>query len=533
MRLSLQLICLLLFNNLIFGQSNNKPLVFSGFESQCLLGIQPDKIVAFKFRSNWTQVPVQIDEKQTKDIIAPYGPYYTMFSPQYHAPTNVKRLFYCDPNSYVGADSNPNFDVDDELVLRFSDGGVEISNFTFPAGVIPGKYCKVSMYDSLNLILKYIYLFESDGSLSSDANLNYVDYQMDSIISSSYLTNFNLLDSATNYETSKIITSSYELEYESEWINNQVKIFKGNATGLNIIDRNEVFINHPGSCIRSAEIISNGQNAFIANIDGPIRAIRSIMGAKSGITTTRVNYFYEHMSETHTDVRVHPGIESFYNVYDYNSNIFGLEYLNSNNLSAIPIDGISDTIELAMPNWEMVTGPHGSYLTVHNYQTKDIDISNFGISAYYEDNNVNPTRTCFGDGLAYGTSGIKIELPDLSYCTDQILCADPPALKIIKQNYYFEPNKLASDAIDLIDSERNVILASVSNFDSLACPNIVIAPGSHYINENLEANNHLLLLGEVPKNCTLNGKASSSIFVGFEFEVEKGAELLLEIDNCN
>ena len=45
-------------------------------------------------------------------------------------------------------------------------------------------------------------------------------------------------------------------------------------------------------CARSNATFAYAEGAFIANIDGPIRAIRSYIGANSGLKTQRTEIFY-------------------------------------------------------------------------------------------------------------------------------------------------------------------------------------------------------------------------------------------------
>ena len=60
------------------------------------------------------------------------------------------------------------------------------------------------------------------------------------------------------------------------------------ASGADILDRHKSLF-APGNCVRSVDTFSNGEGAFIANKNGPVRAIRSYIGANCGPTATRAS----------------------------------------------------------------------------------------------------------------------------------------------------------------------------------------------------------------------------------------------------
>ena len=61
----------------------------------------------------------------------------------------------------------------------------------------------------------------------------------------------------------------------------------------------------PFTCSRSIKTFTKGPTAFIANIDGPVRAIRSWVGANSGMLTQKDMKMYEQKEEQTTFFRVH------------------------------------------------------------------------------------------------------------------------------------------------------------------------------------------------------------------------------------
>ena len=61
----------------------------------------------------------------------------------------------------------------------------------------------------------------------------------------------------------------------------------------------------PYYCGRSMKTFTKGPTAFIANKDGPVRALRSWVGANSGMLTQRDLVMYEQRTDETTFFRVH------------------------------------------------------------------------------------------------------------------------------------------------------------------------------------------------------------------------------------
>ena len=86
---------------------------------------------------------------------------------------------------------------------------------------------------------------------------------------------------------------------------------------MDILDRAKATLG-PGVCGRSEDTFDDAEGAFIANKSGPVRAIRSYIGANSGPLTQREHIFYEQREDVRTFLRVHavPGPWDF---FDYSS----------------------------------------------------------------------------------------------------------------------------------------------------------------------------------------------------------------------
>ena len=87
-------------------------MVLAGADLPGLVGAETDGVAAFRRGPlpGWTQVPVQIDERAVVTFQEVYGPAFSLGS-------NLTTLAYTDPTTYTGADPDPLFDQDDELVV--------------------------------------------------------------------------------------------------------------------------------------------------------------------------------------------------------------------------------------------------------------------------------------------------------------------------------------------------------------------------------------------------------------------------------
>ena len=117
-----------------------------------------------------------------------------------------------------------------------------------------------------------------------------------------------------NYPQPKSINNLIIIHYCR--YSDKAHITTGNSDGKNIWGVEE-FQFQPFYCGRSIKTFTQGPTAFIANKDGPVRAIRSWVGANSGMLTQRDEIMYEQKQEQTTFWRVHsiPGA-LLYNNFD-------------------------------------------------------------------------------------------------------------------------------------------------------------------------------------------------------------------------
>ena len=483
------LIGLLLLNTSIFAQTRDcDPVVLKGSQSTCMLGLQPTQIVAFSFEGNqWQQIPVQVDEMIVLDIAAPYGP--TTGDCFYKSDENVAWdvLFYADPNTYTGSDvTNPTVDADDEIAFMARDAGSQSTASNCPAGVDASTRCQITVRDPLdNTIIGYVYLFRQTGGLRQDANKDYVNYDFD--FDENYKSIYDVCvfeEEGSNPESSNVSTVNYNMHYSRRWVNDELRIKAGNANQIDILDHHQYFINVT-ACNRNEVTFSDGKGPIVANIDGPIRGIRSVMGANSGTFTQLTTIFTECRTENVMFYRLHPA-NGYYDVYDLNRNAIGMLYYNDQNPNGVVIDGVRDNLVKDKPNeWELTTGPQGSIATSYTFSTDlmlgteaqyDAGQVEAFVSAYQSDLGAAEPRECTGDMESYNSAGFCMrtkECTDNRYAFDEEPSCSPQNVKFFHQTrfqYYLTPSTTKEQAARYAMFAKNPLQIAATSMSCNGAP---------------------------------------------------------------
>ena len=246
-----------------------------------LLGIAPGDLVAFRWDGAWEQIPVQVDEREVMDLNRPYTNTRPSCSdPCYSNPPNGGAIHpeFTDPDTFVGADSDPTLDANDEVALMAFDAGGPRTTSYAPAGVDPASAVEVEISDPLDGGVGYAYLFEDTSGLDPAAGKDYVDYEFN-LTNGPYKTGAynptgtaagNGMNFGPRPETSFVQTDNYQRGFTDRWYDNELRIMRGGATGVDILDRHDdQFDAVDASCVRTQDTFRHGEGAFIVNTDGP------------------------------------------------------------------------------------------------------------------------------------------------------------------------------------------------------------------------------------------------------------------------
>jgi len=403
------------------------PVVLNGSQVSALGSVPAGDVVAFRWINGWQQRPVQVDERKTVDLGTVYNA----------APVGFSTTVYADPGTFTGADPNANVDPDDEIAFMAKDVGVEApGDAANPDGVVPGSRVAVKVRTTLGGSSRegWLYLFKRSGTLSPGAGESYVSYDF-RLLSGAYKTTYKLQD-GPNPENTTVSTPFYVDHFSDRWLNDQIKVKTGDANEADILDRHKVLLT-PGNCGRSENTFNDAEGAFVANKVGPVRAIRSYIGANSGPLTQREHIFYEQRQDIRTFVRVH-GIPGPWDFFDYSSAASGMTYRNNLNTGGVTIDGNPDSVVNGRLTWESVDGPQGGLSISHTLTT---DIANLNNTSFYLDDSTPGTgqeTQCTGDSQAFGQSGpwLNSALPN----TDPTL-GPASTLQSVRTIYFEAPGK--------------------------------------------------------------------------------------------
>merc|ERR1712156_1299504 len=445
------------------------PVVLNGNDLYELIGADPHSIVGFRYDGNevWTQVPIQIDEMhyQNWEIIKP-GDCRIIGR-------HKQELVYSDPNTYSGPDEQPLFDFDDELVIMAKDLGNmrPAKSDTKPKYVLKDTMVEVAIADPLTdgTIYGFVYLFVSEKDentgtyvLQQDANDRRINYTFSLTTkndegSNNYFDVYKFKcddakdihecnDDIMNPEDSWFSSNTYQRHFAENWYSDDMKITLNETDGRSFWGVEDFQFNLE-SCDRSIKTFMKSPTSFVSNIVGPLRAIRSWIGANSGAIAQRQIIMYEDREDSTTFHRVHPTPGLFlYSNFKAGSK---LKYYNCKNTQGFEIDGKMDNQENEFDNgycfWDMVTGSSGPYFrawdTHFQLRGEDFAIEDLLETWYYDDD----TPIWFGDkgaplfqngwsmcsglvndqNIAWGTTGFKYKYNIGFPNTDPLRIGDP------------------------------------------------------------------------------------------------------------
>ena len=465
------------------------PVVLKGSALPGLVGTAPSDVVAFAFDGGWQQVPVQIDERHTINVRQLY-------------PTSVNGYVggtslgfelnvFADEKTRSGADADPTFDNDDELVFMGKDQGAQVPSGSkaTPDGVVEEQGIEVKVGDPIDGGAGYVYLFRSAGKLDPAAGKKYVDYDFkltNLSPSKTIATGYGYLNT-NNPEDSTVTTPFYRLHSTDRWMEDRMEVLAGSSTGIDILDREVAQASLTG-CNRSQYTFSGNwtlgsvtrdgdsdEGTYIAVKSGPVRAIRSFMGGNSGPYVQKEHIYYEQREDSQIFLRVHPMLD-LYAWTDFSDAAMGMTYRNFKNLNGVTVDGVPDTLDPATNSdfapgqvaWEQLSGPQGSVSTVTSAET-DMNPSDFG--SYYLDDST-PTagaeKQCGGDGKSYGASGFGIGVntkstpnTDPRYATEGFPAKN---LTVNRVRYFDTPEAGAADAARDAAQVKQPLAATAATF---------------------------------------------------------------------
>ncbi len=439
----------------------NDPVVLTGAALPKLIGTAPSHIVGFSWDGSvWHQVPVQVDER---DLVSP-GAIYNLNPSAYpklygtttpymisvYTPPAAPRADYESMDTYTPPDSNPDFDSNDEVSYLAASTGLRASQSVgAPTGVIASSWQEIKATDPLDPSrYGYVYLFKSNTLTSGNGGTTQMSNAF-SLDSGTYKATYKMSNGSQspnnmwgfNPESTQIHAPGYTQSYGDRWLNNGLQ-FAGSST--QVLDRSKYFATSQ-LCPRTEDTFDGadqGEGAFVVNITGSVRAIRSYMGANSFKWTTVTETFYPTEEVTTIELRGHAGMPGFGQSDDLATGLTGMTYSDPAN-SNLTIDGVPDAFtpitskagDASQPSrWQMIKGSHGALITVRTLETSIADLD---LSTTYRDDQSPTTPPCTGDGSYWGENGYTTTSPTNNVpATDPTLTATPESYTAHRFRYF-------------------------------------------------------------------------------------------------
>lgn len=464
-------------------QRPSDPVVFTGAKVPDLQGADPQHIVGFSHDgAAWHQIPVQIDER---DLVNP--------GVIQHLPTNkypklsgtdtpYEILVYTPPptvtagyaswDTYTPADHDPTLDDNDEIAFLAGDAG-RTTEAAAPPGVDAASRTPLQLTDPLDGHTGTVYLFTSPSLTGGSAGTTGVNYTF-SLDSGDYRDSYRIGPGALapnnangpNPEHSTVATPFYSLGFSDRWLNDTLTIAHVGSSGQDLLDRTKYFATK-ASCSRTEDTFDatlGYTGEFVANISGPVRAIRSVMGANSFTYIVLTDVFYPNRQDSTIELRGHAGMPGFGSTDDLTTGLAAMTYSDGAN-TAVPIDGSEDSFTPITatsgapmpPSWQVVSGPAGTMITTHSLST---DITGLEISTTLHDQ--SGTKICTGDSSTWGQAGLEINSP-VNHVpnTDPTLSANPRHFTSQRTRYFSGPGFAVADAPALEARSHNPISVTV------------------------------------------------------------------------
>jgi hypothetical protein len=281
-------------------------------------------------------------------------------------------------------------DEQDEVVFLFRDAGPKAPEATaWPtgAGVVRYETMVRDERDEESPDLRWAYLFVGSGLARS--NTRYLTWSVG--------------------PTSPIVTPVFTLQYGGNWLVTGLRVAPPCGSGADLIDRLKIRSRPLGYATVDEEILSMNSE-YLGGLLGPIRAIRYVRGAKSGVNTIHFDRVTRGMWNRVIHLRVHP-LVSLDVYFDWLPRTDATLY-RAGSTAGLPVDGVPDAgAGTTFSSWQLMRGPGGGMFVSYDlpssslydekrlyYRDDAAYNDDLGISVPYSDD----------DDSAYGTHGFSV-----------------------------------------------------------------------------------------------------------------------------
>lgn len=356
---------------------DDEPVIVSAGSLDGLSGLAVDEVVVHRLDTTTGQfvpIPFQIDERFDRafNVGLPF-PF-------------VERGFYD-----VMGEEDGLFDVDDELVFLFKDAGPKAPpEVTWPAGAGPERW-EIEVRDprpGSPTPTRWAYLFR--GAALPRSNVNYISW------------------SGAPHGT--ISTSRFDVGYAGNWILDRWSVAPPCGAGVDLIDRVKGRARTVGTLVEDEENWSQNSTLLGTKL-GPIRAIRTVRGATSGVNTIHTDLIYQGVWERRINLRVHPLAEVTVYV-DWRPN-GSMRLFTPGRRDGYVVDGVIDTVvDGSLPSWSVMRSPQGGMIVLNEVPSSPLfqsKLFHYRDDAAFDDR--IPLNPDYGDedDLAIADHGVRLQ----------------------------------------------------------------------------------------------------------------------------
>jgi hypothetical protein len=355
---------------------DDETVVITGEGLSALIGTPVDQLGIFRFDASsqaFVPIPFQVDERL--DVTFSVG--------------GQGEFVEEDMYDVLGLDDGL-LDEQDELVFLFGDGGPQApTGAAWPAGTASIRYETMVQDDRSGQqpVTRWAYLFA--GPALQRSPVGYVTWG--------------------GSASSSIVTSRFSLDFTDRWLLTGFRVTPPCGSGADLIDRLKIRSAPLGLPSVDEEVL-NLNSEFLGGLVGPIRVVRSIRGAKSGVNTIHYDLVSRGRWTRLVHLRVHP-LDRFDVYFDWLPRSNAL-FFRDGMTGPVPINGVPDpSVSTSFAAWNLVRGPGGGMFVVYDAPPSPFFSER---RLYYRDDagyNDAPAGTGHypdEDDSAYGTHGLSI-----------------------------------------------------------------------------------------------------------------------------
>ncbi len=368
------------------GTRDDEPVQLSGAGLPDLVGTAVGDLAVFVWDPDATAyvpIPFQVDER----VLSTFNE---------GTPFAFTQLMY----DVAGADDGL-LDANDEIAFMYRDSGLQRAPSVAPWPSAAGELSyEVAVNDPRSVAgggggiglgspagqVRYVYVFAGSGLARSPQR---------------YLT-------WTGAEDQPASSDRFEVGFAGRWLVNSFRVFSPCGAGTDLIDRVKGRA-LPLPTRQEDEDGWNDNSTWLGSRLGPVRAIRYVRGANSGVNTILQDVVYRGFWERTVHLRVHP-LHSARLYIDWLPGTGRTQFLSTAR-GGLTVDGQPDAVLPTLPDWSVMRTPAGGGAVIYNVPASPRVTQR---ALYYKDDKnfndeieENPNYDD-DDDAAYGATGVEI-----------------------------------------------------------------------------------------------------------------------------